>query len=411
VVVHTTHGMIVEDTEGRNYLDFSCGNDNVLGYSHPEIVASIIETARRLDHVPLAGSITEEVIQHAEKLKHVSPGLRDGKVAYGCSGTEAVAFAVGLAMGETRRPIIIAYRGAHHGRGPASLGLTADVSKAKSKYPYVNNVVHVPYPYCYRCRFKHCGTSGPSGCSLECFEYLRETLDTVIPAETVAGIVIESLQGWNGYVVPPVEYMRRLDKLCKEYGILLVDDEVLLNMGSTGKLLSIEHFGVNPSIIVLGKALGFGLPLSAVVAARHVIDTLSRGRNISTAAANPLAIAASLKGLEIIERENLLKQATRVGTHFRRRIEEISSKYDCVGEIRGAGLCIGLELVRDRKSRAPSAMHAQGLVRLARRKGLLLERTGTYGNIVRICPPLIVTTNVVDGATEIISSSLRSLAF
>jgi 4-aminobutyrate aminotransferase-like enzyme len=362
--------------------------------------------ARKIDHVPLANAISELVVEHAEQLKSIAPGLSTGKAVYGCSGTEASAFAVELAVAHTRRPILIAYRGGHHGRGPAVLGLTADTSRSKIGYPYITNAVHVPFPYCYRCPFEHCG---PRECSLECFDYLKETLDTVVPPDSVGGIFIEPVQGWNGYLVPPIEYMRRLANLCSQFGIPLIVDEVLLNMGSTGRLLSIEHFGVKPSIIVLGKALGFGFPLSAVIAGGEIIDKWSHGRNISTAAANPLAIAASLKGMEIIERDKLLDNAKKIGAYFRRKIEEASSKFEYVGEVRGIGLCVGMEFVLDRASKQPSQAMAAKLTQLAFDRGLLLGRTGTYGNVVRICAPLIVSTDVAEKAAEIISDCLERL--
>jgi len=404
VVVERTHDIIIEDVDGRKYLDFSCGNYNVLGYNHPEIVRAIIDTARRVDHVPLANSIAELVVDHAERLKSITPGLGRGKVAYGCSGTESVEFAAKLAVGYTRRPVLIAYRGGHHGRGPATIGLTADVAKSKSDYPYFANAVHVPFPYCYRCPFEHCRSSG---CSLECFSYLQETLDTVVPSDSVAGILIEPVQGWNGYVVPPQEYMRRLGKLCREFGILLIDDEVLLNMGSTGRMLSIEHFGVKPDIVALGKALGFGLPLSAIVAHDVMIDRWSQARNFSTAAANHLAIAASIRGMEIIRRDKLLDNAIRLGASFRKRIEKGAAKHDFVGEVRGIGLCVGIEFVQDRESKTPAPDIAARMVRIAYRKGLLLIRTGTYGNIVRISPPLITTKAIAEKGAQIICDCLE----
>jgi len=405
IVVRQTRGVIIEDDEGKSYVDFSCGNYNVLGYCHPKIVREITEIAQRLDHVPLARGVTDLVVEHAEKLKSISPGLADGKVAYGCSGTESVEFATKLAVGHTKRPILLAYRGGHHGRGPGTIGLTADIAKSKSDYPYISNVVHIPFPYCYRCPLGH----EASTCAIACFDYLKETFDTVVPPDSVAGILIEPIQGWNGYVVPPTEYMRKLDRLCRELGILLIDDEVLLNMGSTGKMLSIEHFEIEPNIIAFGKALGFGFPLSAIVARAQMIDEWPHGRNVSTAAANHLAIAASLKGMQIIEEDRLIDSAVRVGTMLRDKIRKAGEKFEFVGEVRGKGLCVGIEFVQDRSSRKPSSAHAEKLVHLAFEKGLLLGRTGTYGHVVRVSPPLITTTAIAEDAAQIISDSLDAL--
>jgi len=405
IAVERTHGIVIEEKSGKEYVDFSCGNYNVLGYCHPEIVKTIVEVAGRLDHVPLARGVTELVVEHAEKLRSISPGLSDGKVAYGCSGTESVEFATKLAVGHTRRPILIAYMGGHYGRGPATTGLTADIAASKSDYPYITNVVHVPFPYCYRCPFGR----GASGCSLECFDYLQGTLDTVVPPDSVAGILIEAIQGWNGYVVPPAEYMRRLDKLCREFGILLIDDEVLLNMGSTGRMLSIEHFEVKPSVIALGKALGFGFPLSAIVASAKMIDQWPHWRNVSTAAANHLAIAASIKGMEIIERDKLLESATIIGSRIREDIQKASTKCQHVGDVRGKGLCIGVEFVQDRESKKPAPASAERFVEQAHERGLLLGRAGTYRHVVRISPPLITTRDIAEKAEQIISASLDAL--
>jgi len=407
LVVLEGDGIYVKGADGNTYLDFlttSCA----LGHRHPKIMKAVTQQLNKLDHFYGELGLHEPFLELAEKLKETAPkNLKDGKVAYACSGTEAAEFSVKLARCVSKKPVIISYHWAHHGYGSGVISFTSDMVQTKLDYaPAISNVVYVPYPYCYRCVF---GQEYPE-CDLLCLEYIRHVLDVVVPPESVAGILLEPIQGWNGFIIPPNNYIPKLSRLCATYGLLLIDDEVLMGMGRTGKMFGIEHWDVDPDIMVLGKALGFGFPLAAIIARKDLIDswkTGGQGGSLSSPAGNPIACAAALQGIKVIQSEKLIDAAAKRGEYLMKRLNEIASMRELIGDVRGKGLLAGIEVVKNLRTKEPAPEEAQKAVQKSFKNGVLFDWVGSYRQIIRLIPPLTVTTEQIDKAMEALDKAIK----
>ena len=405
LVAERGEGAMVQDPDGNRFLDFAAGIAVVsTGHCHPKVVQAIQNQAAKLIHMSGTDFYYENMVQLAEKLASLAPGGGPRRVYFGNSGTEAVEAALKLARYHTGRGQFIAFVGAFHGRTMGSLALTGSKSvQKKGFFPIMPGVHHVPYAYCYRCAY---GKS-PDSCAVECVKAIEtEVFRTTLPPEEVAAIFVEPVQGEGGYVVPPRKFFDELRRLADKHGILLIADEVQSGMGRTGKMFASEHFGFEPDVIALAKGIASGMPLGATVA-RAELMTWKPGAHASTFGGNPVAVAASLATIELLEQE-LVNNAARVGAHLMARLCDLPQRCPIVGDVRGLGLMIGIELVRDQatKERAPDLRDK--VVQMCFERGLLLLGAGP--NTIRLCPPLVITTDQADFAVETIEECLRLLA-
>jgi len=401
LVAKRGRGVVIEDVDGNEFLDFSSGIAVVsTGHCHPEVVAAIQKQAAELIHMSGTDFYYENMITLAERLQQIAPMSGPVRVYYGNSGTEAVEAAIKLARYHTKRQGIIAFYGAFHGRTMGSLSLTASkVQQRRRFFPVVPGVAHVPYPYVYR---------RPEGMSEE--QYVRECLSfiedrvfkTIMPAEECAAIFIEPVQGEGGYVPAPREFMQELRRICDQNGILLVADEVQCGAGRTGKWWAIEHSGVEPDIVTIAKGIASGMPLGITLARAEIMDWVP-GSHASTFGGNPVCIEAALATMNVLEREGI-GNAAAVGDHVIKRLKKWVDKHPLVGDVRGQGLMIGVEIVKDKKTRAKAHDERERIVELAFERGILFLGAGE--NSIRFAPPLVVTREQADIALDVLEECI-----
>jgi 4-aminobutyrate aminotransferase len=403
-VADTGRGMILIDVDGNEFLDFCAGIAVCsTGHCHPEIVKAIQNQAAKLIHMSGTDFYYRVQSDLAKKLNALAPGLHKNRVFFTNSGAEAVEAAIKLARYKTKRSRLIAYIGAFHGRTLGALSLTGSkIIQRQGFAPLLQGVTHIPYPYCYRCQFgKKYGS-----CNLECFAHLEGILfQKTVPPSEVAAIFIEPIQGEGGYVVPPKEYLARLQQLAGRHGILIVADEVQSGMGRTGKMFACEHFDFEPDIICLAKGIASGLPLGAIIARKEIMDW-PPGSHASTFGGNPVACAAALKTIELLEK-GLLENAASMGKYLIGKLKLLQKKHPCIGDVRGRGLMAGIEIVKDRKTREPDPGLREKIVDMAFYKGLLILGCGP--NSIRFSPALIVEKQHVDCCLSIIDGILTQL--
>jgi 4-aminobutyrate aminotransferase len=351
LVIKRGQGAIVEDVDGNTFLDFNAGIAVVAtGHSHPSVIRAVQQQAAEFLHMSGTDFYYESMVQLAEKLAALVPGDVRRRVYFGNSGTEAMEAAIKMARYHTGRDKFIAFFGGFHGRTLGSLSLTGSKVIQRRGFGPMLPVHHVPYANCYRCAY---GKQRET-CALECVQVLEELLfQTILPPEEVAAIVMEPIQGEGGYLVPPAKFHQELRRVADKYGILLIHDEVQSGMGRTGRMFASEHFGINPDIVTVAKGIASGMPLSATVAKAEIMNW-PPGAHASTFGGNPVSIAAALATIELLENE-LIENAAEVGRYMLQRMRSWPERYRFVGDVRGLGLMIGVELVRDQatKERAP----------------------------------------------------------
>jgi 4-aminobutyrate aminotransferase len=397
-------GAIIEDVDGNRFLDMNAGIAVVAtGHCHPRVVEAIQNQAARLIHMSGTDFYYENMVVLAEKLAALAPGGGGRRVYFGNSGTESIEAAMKLARYTTGRDKFIAFLGGFHGRTLGSLSLTASKAVQRRGFgPLVPGAFHAPYPYCYRCAF---GKS-PDSCAVECVKFVEDSLfRTIIPPEEVAGIVLEPVQGEGGYVIPPRKFFDELRRVAERYGLLLIFDEVQSGMGRTGKMWASQHFDAAPDIMAVAKGIASGLPLSATIARADLMNW-PPGAHASTFGGNPVAIAAALATIELIEQE-LLDNAARIGAHIMQRIEDWPRRFRHVGEVRGLGLMIGIELVRDQDIRERASDLRDRVLDALFRRGVLILGAGP--NVVRLSPPLVITRDQADYAVDALEGAIRAL--
>jgi 4-aminobutyrate aminotransferase len=405
LVVESGRGCIVRDVDGNEYIDFNSGLVCLsVGHSHPKVVAAIKNQCDRFLHYSNTDFFYAEVVNLAEKLAEITPGNFDKKVYFGNSGAESVEAAVKLAKWHTRKQRFISFISAFHGRTIGALSFTASKpTQRRYFFPLMPGVTHVPYPYCYRCPFK---LTYPD-CHYWCIDFIDEfVLQKYVPPEEVAAILFEPIQGEGGYVVPPPEYFQRLKKLADKYGILLIDDEVQAGMGRTGKWFAIEHWGVEPDILCSAKALASGLPLGATIAKSKIMDWVG-GSHASTFGGNPLSCVATNAVIDVTREERLLENATIQGAHIMKRLEELKQQTGIVGDVRGKGLMIGMEIVENKATKKPAPKKAAEIMKRSWKRGVAVITCGS--STIRIAPPLNITKELVDSALEIIGDVVKEV--
>lgn len=399
LVVERAAGCHVWDVDGNCYLDFTAGIAvSATGHGHKRVVEAIEAQTERLIHFSFADFFYPSYVRLAERLSALAPG-RDAKQVYLCnSGAEAVEAAIKLARHATRRPYILAFYNAFHGRTLGAVSLTASKSVQRRGFaPLLPGVFHAPFPDPYRAR-----SSDPAA---DCLDHIEQVLfRTVLPPEETAAVVLEPIQGEGGVIVPPDGFLTGLRRLCDRYGILLVDDEVQTGMGRTGKFFGIEHTGVVPDIVCMAKALGGGLPLGAIVARKRVVSW-EKGSHTSTFGGNPVACEAGLAAIDVIEQEGLLRNAAEQGAYIQERLKRLQSRRRRIGDVRGRGLFIGVELVRDQRTKERAEGERDRVVQEAFRQGLLLLPCGR--NAIRISPPLTISRSEVEQGLGVLEEVLR----
>jgi 4-aminobutyrate aminotransferase len=405
LVVKKAQGVWVEDVDSNRFLDFTSGIAvNNTGHCHPRVVEAIHRQAEQLIH--MSGSDFYYSLQSdlAAKLSEITPGPKEKRVFFGNSGAEAIEASLKLARYHTKRPRVLAFLGAFHGRTMGALSLTASkVIHERGFSPLVPGVTHVPYAYCYRCPYHQ--TPYPK-CGCACVDWIREDLfKRSIPPEEVAAIFVEPIQGEGGYIVPPPEFHLKLYELAKEFGILFVDDEVQSGMGRTGKMMAIEHWGVVPDIIALAKGIASGMPLGATVSQSEVMDWVP-GSHASTFGGNPVSCRAALTTIELLE-GGLIENAARLGGYILGKLKEFQKRFHLIGDVRGKGLMIGIELVKDPVTKAKAIEERSKIIQACFKKGLLILGCGE--NVIRLIPPLMITQREADLALTILEDVLEEV--
>jgi len=405
LVVDKAKGLWVHDVDGNIFLDFTSGIAvNATGHCHPQVVKAIQMQAKKLLHMSGTDFYYTPQIILAEKLANLAPGKGTKRVYFGNSGAEAVEAAFKLARWHTKRELNIAFFGAFHGRTMGALSLTASKTIQKKHYnPLVPGITHIPYAYCYRCAYN---LTYPK-CGLYCAHWVEDALfRTIVPAEEVAAIFVEPIQGEGGYIVPPPEFHKELYKIAKKYGILYVADEVQSGMGRTGKMFAMQHFGVTADIMSLAKGIASGMPLGATIAPAKIMNW-EAGSHASTFGGNPLSCQAAMATIELLE-NNMMKNAANQGNRLIESLREMQKTYECMGDVRGKGLMVAVELVKDRQTKEPATDWRSRIIKKSFEKGLLVLGCGE--NSIRFCPSLSVTSNEVDSGLSIFEESVREVA-
>ncbi|MGA8030089.1 MAG: acetyl ornithine aminotransferase family protein [Bryobacteraceae bacterium] len=403
-VMKRGEGAIVEDVDENRFLDFAAGIAVVAtGHSHPRVVGAIQKQAAEFLHMSGTDFYYEGMVRLAEKLASLTPGDVPRRVYFGNSGAEAIEAAIKMARYHSGRDKFIAFFGGFHGRTMGALSLTGSkVTQRRGFHPMLP-VQHIPYAYCYRCPYG----KEPSTCDVECVKVLEEQLfKTILPAEEVAAIFVEPVQGEGGYLVPPAKFHEELRRIADKYGILLVHDEVQSGMGRTGRMFASEHFGVTPDIVTLAKGIASGMPLAATVASAEVMNW-PPGAHASTFGGNPVSVAAALTTIELLE-ESLVENAARMGEHMMSRMRDWPCRFRNVGDVRGLGLMIGVELVYDRQTKERAPELRDRLEMLAFERGLLILGCGP--NSIRLCPPLMITRDQADHAIDTLEQCLTVIS-
>ena len=407
LVAKRGRGIVVEDVDGNEFFDFSAGIAVVsTGHCHPDVVAAIQKQAGELIHMSGTDFYYESLVTLAERLSKIAPMPGPHKLYYGNSGAEAVECALKLARYHTKRQQVIAFFGAFHGRTMGALSLTASKPQQKRRFsPLVPGVTHVRYPDVYRGCVD--GPQDPERFALGCARFIEDKLfKTILAPEEVAAIFVEPIQGEGGYVVAPTIFMQELRRICDKHGILLVVDEVQSGIGRTGKWFAVEHTGVQPDMVCMAKGIASGMPLGVTMTKADLMDWIP-GSHASTFGGNPVCIAAALATLDVIEKEGLLRNSQEVGEHMLNRMADWPKKHRIVGDVRGRGLMIGVEIVKDQSTREYGAHDRDRIVEQAFERGVLFLGCGP--STIRIAPPLIVTKDEADVAMDVLEQSIAAV--
>ena len=404
LVAKIGRGAMIEDVDGNTFLDFAAGIAVcATGHCHPEVVAAIQKQASELIHMSGTDFYYPNLVELAEKLASIAPGKTPKRVYFGNSGAEAIEAAIKLVKYHTKRDKLIAFHGAFHGRTMGALSLTASRSIQRKGFgTLLSGVFHMPFPDTYR------GTYGirPESASADCLSYLEnELFRRRVDPEEVAGIFIEPIQGEGGYLPAPADFLQGLQRICRKYGIMFVADEVQSGMGRTGKWWASDHAGIEPDIICTAKGIASGMPLSAIIARADVMNWVP-GAHASTFGGNPVCIAASIATLGLLERQ-YMANAARMGDYIMKRTADWREKHKIVGEVRGRGLMIGIEFVRDQKTKEKANDLRNKLVQMAFHKGLLV--LGSGDTTLRLCPPLLIDEAQADFALDTLEACITEL--
>jgi len=390
--IESARGAMLRDVEGREYIDFAGGIGVMnIGHCHPKVVAAIIQQAEKLTHSCFMVNPYESAVKLAQKLCQITPGDFAQKAVFLNCGAEAVENAVKIARYYTKRPAIIVFENGYHGRTLLTMTMTSKVKPYKFGFgPFAPEIYRMPFG----------DVAGP--------EKLHDFFIKNVNPEAVAAVVAEPVQGEGGFIVPPPGYFQELVKICRDNGILFVADEIQSGMGRTGKMFAIENWGVEPDLITVAKSLAAGMPLAAVVGRAEIMDAVHAWGLGGTYGGNPVACAAGLAVLEVFEEENMLAKSVALGEKLKARFEKWQQQFEIIGEIRGLGAMLGLELVKN-ENRQPAADEAKQLTSFCLEKGLMLLSCGSYGNIIRVLAPFVITDEQLEKGLGIMEEGLAAL--
>lgn len=396
-------GAAIMDADGNVFLDFSAGISVMnAGWGNPQVVQAIKDQADRLVHSLANDAYYDLEAEYAELLAKISPGGALESTFFGNSGAEAVEAAVKLSRYYTKGSEHIAFMGAYHGRIGNALAMASRIKYKYGHGPFAPGIYFAPYPYCYRCWFKQ---EYPD-CNMLCLDFLEKgVLEFGGPSNDLASIFVEPVQGEGGYIVPPKEFLPRMRKLCDEKKCLLVMDEIQSGLGRTGEVWECNSAGVVPDILLTGKAAGGGIPIGMCVAKRSIMDVWRPGSHSSTFGGNGMSVAAGLAQVKYILEHDLAKRSRVLGEHAMKRLNELKDKYEIIGDVRGKGLMIGVEIVKSKKTKEP--LYVPQIQGLAWRKGLMMITAGMFGNVFRIAPPLVISIDQLDKGIDIFEQAIK----
>ena len=397
----------LEDVDGNRYLDFAGGIGCLnVGHRRDEVIEAIKGQLDRYLHTCVQVTPYEGYIRLAERMNEVTPGTFAKKTLFVNSGAEAVENAVKIARAYTKRPAIIAFEDAFHGRTMMTLALTSKTHPYKAGFaPFPSDVYRVPFAYCYRCSYS---LKYPE-CDLFCARHLEDTFKRIVASEEVAAVIAEPVMGEGGFIAPPLDYFKVLVELCHKHEILFIADEVQSGFGRTGKLFACEHYGIEPDILVTAKSLGGGLPLAAITGRAEIMDAPGVGGLGGTFAGNPLSCAAALAVLDLFEHENLLSRANEIGNRFQRRAREWQRRWPIIGDVRGLGGMQAIELVQSKETKAPAAEETKKITQYCYEHGLITITAGSYSNVIRVLVPFVVTDAQMDEGMDVLESALADV--
>ncbi len=405
-VVASAGGALVHDVDGNTLIDLSGGIGCLnVGHGNRAVAEAMKAQIDRFWHTDFTVMPYEPYVALAERLAALVPGAGRKKAAFFNSGAEAVENAVKFARAFTGRPAVIAFTGGFHGRTLLAMTMTSKTHPYKAGFgPFAPEVYRAPYPYPYRAAE---GMS-PEACGQWCADQFEAMFTTTVAAESVAAAVVEPIQGEAGFIVPPPGFLPRIAEICRRHGILLVADEVQTGLGRTGRLFACEHFGVAPDLVVLAKSLAAGMPLSAVVGRADVLDAAGDSTIGGTYVGNPVACAAALAVCDEIERLGLVQRAEALGARIRARLERMQDAHAAIGEVRGLGAMLAIELVEDRRSRVPAARRTADVLRTCVERGAVFLRAGLHGNVIRLLLPLVTPDAELDEALDVLDEALAA---
>jgi 4-aminobutyrate aminotransferase / (S)-3-amino-2-methylpropionate transaminase / 5-aminovalerate transaminase len=406
ILASEAKGALLTDVDGNTFIDFGGGIGVMnVGHADPRVVAAVKEQVEKFTHTCFYVTEYEPYIELAEKLNALVPGDFEKRSFFVNSGAEAVENAVKIARAYTGRPAIMAFENAFHGRTLLAMTLTSKVNPYKKTFgPYAPEIYRVPAPYPYRCP---AGKDCSAGCRGDCFNFVERALVGSVDAGSLAAILVEPVSGEGGFIPFPDFYLQQLRELCDEYGILLIADEIQTGFGRTGKMFCVEHSGVVPDLVTTAKSLGGGLPIGGVSGKAEIMDSVHAGGLGTTYGGNPLACAAALAVLETFEEEDLLARANVIGERVVGALREIQENHpDFVGDVRGRGAMVAMELVKDPESRAPDKERTAKIVEAALQEGLLLLTAGQYSNVIRTLMPLVITDEDLEEGLSILARAV-----
>ena len=407
IYVAKAEGAGLEDVDGNRFIDFAGGIGCLnVGHRREAIVRSVREQLDRFMHTCVQVTPYEGYIRLAERMNEVTPGKFPKKTLFVNSGAEAIENAVKIARAYSKRPAIIAFEDAFHGRTMMTLALTSKTHPYKAGFaPFPGDVYRIPFAYCYRCSYS---LKYPS-CDLYCARHLEDTFKRVVANEEVAAVIAEPVLGEGGFVAPPPDYFKVLVDLCHKYGVLFIADEVQSGFGRTGAMFASERYGIEPDILVTAKSLGGGLPLAAVTGRAEIMDAPGPGGLGGTFAGNPLSCAAALAVLDLFEHEDLLTRANELGDQFQRRAREWQRRWPIVGDVRGLGGMQAIELVQSQETKAPATEETKQITQYCYEHGLIMITAGTYSNVIRVLVPFVATKGQIDEGLDVLESALAKV--
>ena len=405
--VNHTDGAVIEDVDGNRFIDLAGGiGCQNAGHRAPGIVSALHAQVDRFLHTCFMVTPYESYVRLAERLNALAPGKSPKKTLFLNSGAEAVENGIKLARAYTKRPAVICFEDAFHGRTLLTMSLTSKTHPYKAGFePFASDIYRVPFAYCYRCSYS---MTYPE-CALHCAKHLEDTFKRVVAAESVAAIIVEPVLGEGGFVAPPMEWLGAVQDICRKYGIVLIADEVQTGFGRTGRIFASEHFGIEPDLILTAKSLGGGLPLAGVTGKAEIMDHVGPGSLGGTFGGNPLACEAALAVLDELEKGKLCDRAMQIGEQFSKRARSWKQRFAVVGDVRGLGAMQAMELVIAGGGNAPNADATKSLTQFCLERGVILVTAGSYSNVIRILMPLVITDDQMQEALDVMEAGLVAI--